>query len=102
MSDYDISHHFAHRAYARRQRLAAGKTVPTHKHNFDHLSVLAGGRVVVDVDGVKTEFVAGDIITIKADKVHTITALEDVIWFCIHGTDITDPEQIDHELIKGD
>jgi hypothetical protein len=39
---------------------------------------------------------------IKANAIHTITALTDVVWFCLHATSITDPAQIDHTLIQGD
>jgi hypothetical protein len=64
-----------------------------------HLSVLASGRVLVSVDGVETEHAAPAFLTIAAGKAHEVTALTDVVWGCLHATDCTDADKIDHELV---
>lgn len=46
-----------------------------------------------------TEYSAPTAIEIKKNEVHTIQALEDSVWFCVHATDVVDPDEIDHELI---
>lgn len=100
--DYDIEHYFAPHLYARRMRLAAGRAAETHKHRFDHLSILAAGVAVVTVDGVATTYTAPACITIRAGVAHRIAALADVVWYCIHATEETDAARIDYTLIEGD
>lgn len=93
-----IAHHFGGKAYAKETVIPAGLRLDQHRHNFDHLSILASGSVIVSVDGVETEHVAPKCITIEAGKRHSVTALTDTVWFCVHGTECTDPALIDHEL----
>jgi len=72
-----------------------------HTHAFDHLTLLATGRLKVTVDGVETEFTAPHMIYIRADKNHELVALIDnTIAYCIHAlrdketNDILDPSMI--------
>lgn len=73
-----------------------------HTHAFDHLTLLAKGKLKVTVDGVSTEFTAPNMIYIKADKVHELEALvEETVAYCIHALrtdnqtgDILDPKMI--------
>ena len=39
-------------------------------------------------------------MTIVADVAHKIYAVTDIVWFCIHATNETDADKIDHTLIK--
>ena len=100
MLDLQIQHHFAPNIYAKQMHLPASHVAQSHKHTFDHLSILALGSALLEVDGVVAPHGAGSAILIKANAVHTITALTDCIWFCIHATEITDPNLIDATLIK--
>ena len=102
MLDLQIQHHFGNRVYAKQMHLPANHFAQSHKHTFDHLSILAVGDAMVEVDGVATRYSAGSCILIKANAIHTITAITDCVWFCIHATDLTDPQQIDETLIEGD
>lgn len=77
--------------------------VESHKHNYDHLSLLCRGKVKVTVDGVETIYTAPTGIVIGAGKVHTIQALEDeTLWYCIHSIpeDLRDAEVIGAYLIQ--
>lgn len=72
-----------------------------HIHNYDHLTLLAKGKVRVHVDGVVSEFTAPHMIFIQAGKSHYIEALEDdTVAYCVHAVrdrdtqDIIDPSQI--------
>jgi hypothetical protein len=73
-----------------------------HTHAFDHLTLLAKGKLKVTVDGVSTEFTAPNMIYIKADKIHELEALvEETLAYCIHALradnetgDILDPSMI--------
>jgi quercetin dioxygenase-like cupin family protein len=80
----------------------AGDTEEGHSHQFDHLTLLASGKLKVTVDGIATEFVAPHMIYIAKNKKHELVALEDnTIAYCIHALrtgknedDILDPTMI--------
>ena len=102
MIDLNIKHHFSDGVYAKQMTLPAGHFALSHKHNYSHLSVLASGVAVVEVDGMETTYTAPACIEIKAEAEHKITALENVIWYCIHATNETDVAKIDEVVIKGE
>jgi quercetin dioxygenase-like cupin family protein len=99
--DLNISHHFSDGVYARKMLLPAGHYAVTHAHEYDHLSILAAGRVTLEVDSDSRELIAPTCVTILANKHHQIVALEDAVWFCIHATDETDVDKLDEVLIRG-
>lgn len=80
----------------------AGDIEHGHCHNFDHLTLLAAGRLKVTVEGQTSEFVAPHMIYIHKDKMHELVALEDnTVAYCIHALrsnddtgDILDPTMI--------
>lgn len=102
MINFQVEHFFSDGVYSRKMVIPKNVTVPTHKHKFNHLSILASGKVQVTVDGKTKEYVGPSQIEIERDQVHTIYAFEESVWFCIHATDVTDPDEIDHELILGE
>lgn len=72
-----------------------------HTHQFDHLTLLAKGKLKVTVEGVSTEFTAPHMIYIHKDKVHELEALTDeTVAYCIHALrdkdsgEILDPSMI--------
>lgn len=73
-----------------------------HSHAFDHLTLLASGKLEVIVDETRSTFEAPHMIFIRANKKHELKALEDnTVAFCIHALrtgdrveDILDPEGI--------
>jgi quercetin dioxygenase-like cupin family protein len=99
--DFDlcIEHNFAAGVYAKKMVVPANHFVVKHKHDYDHLSILASGRVYVDIDGQVTEQTAPACIKIEAGKSHKVVAIEDSVWFCIHATDETDSDKVDEVLI---
>ncbi len=96
----EISHHFGGGVYAKETRIPAGKVLEQHRHPHDHLSILARGTAVVRVDGVGQLYRGPACVLIKAGKVHSVEARTDVIWYCVHATECTDPAQVDHELVE--
>lgn len=82
--------------------LKAGDVEYGHTHDFDHLTLLASGKLQVTVDGKATEFTAPQMIYIAKDKRHELVALEDnTVAYCIHALrfgenveDIIDPEML--------
>lgn len=73
-----------------------------HTHAFDHLTLLAAGRLQVTVEGNVSEFQAPHMIYIKKDKMHELVALEpNTVAYCIHALrlgndvdDIVDPSMV--------
>jgi quercetin dioxygenase-like cupin family protein len=82
----------------RKMKSAAGKIIGSHKHKYEHYSILCAGRVQVDLDGEQREVIGPDVIVVPAGVQHLVTALTDIVWFCVHGT--TETENIDEALIK--
>lgn len=97
--DLGIKHHFAGGTYAKEMTLPMGYMAISHKHQYDHLSILSRGRAMVEADGIKTEYIAPACITIAAGVEHSITAMSNTTWFCIHATDETDPEKVDSVIL---
>lgn len=94
-------HHFSEGLYAKEVELKAGTFAVQHKHTYDHLSVLAKGKVKVLFEGeLSKEYVAPACINIVKDINHAVYALEDSVWYCIHATSETDVDHIDKVLIK--
>jgi quercetin dioxygenase-like cupin family protein len=97
--DPNIVHHFSSGVYAKQMMLPKGYFALSHAHNYDHLSILATGAVIVKTDNKEEYYQAPSCITIEKGVHHSITALEDAVWFCVHATEETSPDKIDEVLI---
>ena len=57
-----------------------------HTHDYDHISILAKGVVSVFVDDQEEQIItAPAIMKIEAGKEHSVYAIEDAMWYCIHN-----------------
>jgi len=79
----------------------AGDIEQGHTHQFDHLTLLATGKLQITVDDVISEFTAPHMIYIRADKNHKLVALVDgTVAYCIHAlrdketNEIIDPAMV--------
>lgn len=98
--ELETAHHFSDNLYAKEMHLPKGNVAVSHKHHYAHLSILAAGVAQVETDLNKQIYRAPACINIEANVNHAITALEDVIWYCIHSTNEKYIEHIDEVLIK--
>jgi quercetin dioxygenase-like cupin family protein len=80
---------------------SAGDMEMGHQHSFDHMTLLAKGKLKVRINDEDTEFTAPQIIFIKANLQHELTALsENTVAYCIHALrdnstgDILDPAMV--------
>lgn len=96
-----VVHHFGSKEYAKETHIPAGKKLVQHVHPHDHLSVLACGRALVTVSGVTDEYTGPVCLLIKAGVEHSVTAVDNVVWFCIHGTLEKDPAHVDTAILTG-
>jgi hypothetical protein len=73
-----------------------------HRHNFDHISLLVKGKVLVEVDGYDPkEFTAPTFIMVKRQFKHKFTALtDDVCWYCVFALRDVDGDVT--EIYSGD
>ncbi len=99
---YEVEHYFIGDMYVKKMKLSAGEVAITHSHNYDHGSVLLKGMALVTCDGVETVYESGDVIEIKKHVKHSIKALDDIVWLCIHNIpeDLQDLSNIDEVLIQ--
>ena len=98
--DLGTVHHFSDGLYAKQMMIPKGFMAGMHKHNYAHLSILAKGKVIVRSDNFEKEYSAPACINLLAEIMHSIEALEDSHWFCIHATNETDVNKIDKVLIN--
>ena len=101
-ADLGTVHHFSDGLYAKQMMIPAGFVAGTHAHNYSHLSILAKGRIILRTDESAKEYTAPACLEIKSGVHHTIEALENCEWFCIHATDETDATKVDEVLIRKD
>ena len=99
MTTPEVTHHFSDGTYIRQGDIPAGTKMVGHKHVYDHFSILAQGRALVEVDGTLTEYNAPTLVVIGKERHHEITAMTDIVWFCIHATTETDAEALKLELV---
>lgn len=93
-------HHFADGLYAKQVHIPANHVVGQHAHNYSHLSVLAQGKVLIEVDDEQYTYTAPACFEIPANKKHRVFAITDAVWFCIHATSETDVDKIDEVLVS--
>lgn len=75
--------------------LKKGDTEIGHTHQFDHLTLLASGRLKVTVEGAVSYFQAPHMIYIRKDDVHELEAMEDnTVAYCIHALRTEDQTEI--------
>lgn len=92
--------HLGGEVCAMEYRIPKGVSLLGHEHSYDHLSLVHRGLVRVTVGEESSLYAAGDMILIKAGKVHAVECLEDTVWFCIHHTTETEPEKIEKSVIS--
>lgn len=78
----------------------SGDAEQGHAHSFDHLTLLAKGKLRVRINDNVTDFTAPEMIFIKAELKHELTALTDnTVAYCIHALreesgDILSPDMV--------
>lgn len=75
--------------------LNVGDTHEGHAHTFDHITLLATGKVLMKHDNGEQEFTAPHLIVTPKGVVHQFTALEpNTVFCCIHA--IRDGDDVDN------
>ena len=90
LNEIDIVHHFGGGMYAKETKIPAGHILTQHAHDFDHLSILAKGNVMLSMDDVGISLTGPVCVNIPAGKTHSVAAAEDSVWFCIWPENASD------------
>jgi hypothetical protein len=69
MINLNIQHYFIGGTYAKEMTFPKGLVIPSHKHIFDHMSILAKGKIKLSVDGKDFIYEAPKVIEIKKNEV---------------------------------
>ena len=67
-------------------RIPPGTSLTKHAHNYDHISFLSQGSVILEIGGSVWEYHAPCVLLVKAGDTHKVTTIgdQDVVWLCIH------------------
>lgn len=94
-----IRHYFAPGVYAREMWMPAGCLITGKIHMTEHLNMLSQGKVSVSNKGDSITMTAPYTFVSPIGTKRAIYAHEDSTWTTIHATDLTDPEEIEEEII---
>lgn len=89
--------------YVLQVRMRRGWEVEQHVHEYDHLAVIPSeGRAELTVDGETRKLTGPCSVVIPAGKRHSVKALTDLIWQCVHRVDTsqTDVRKIQEGLVR--
>ena len=100
MTEPQITHYFSDNLYAKETFIPAGMVLDQHKHKFDHLSILAKGTVRVTVGDKYRDMTGPVCLNIEKNKSHSVQAVTDTVWYCVHSTNEKDVGKIDEVLIR--
>jgi hypothetical protein len=102
----NVRHHFAGQdqakgVYAKELHIPAGYELVSHSHEYDHLAVLACGSVFWRAGDMAPSLMTGPrAVAVVAGVEHSLHALTDAVWFCIHPTDEADPAKVDAAILR--
>lgn len=86
--------------YMKRVDVKAGCILTGHTHSFTHKSILASGSAIVRA-GDRTQLAKGPfVLTVLEGEPHSVEAVTDITWFCIHASTEEDSQAIDHTLVS--
>jgi quercetin dioxygenase-like cupin family protein len=91
-------HHFGGGVYAKQVSIPAGVALAQHAHFYEHLSFLVSGVAEVVAGDVVRVYTGPTALVMPANVHHAVKAVTDVVWLCIHATDVTDLDAIDSTL----
>ena len=94
-----ITHYFAPGVYAREMWMPKDCLIMGKIHLTEHLNMLSQGKVTVSNKGESITMEAPYTFVSSVGTKRAIYAHEDSTWTTIHATDLTDPEEIEEEII---
>ena len=94
-----IWHYFSKGVYAREMFAKKGTFIVGKIHKFQNLNIISKGEVsILSIEGVKHLKAPSTFVSVPGVK-RVIFVHEDCVWTTIHGTNETDLEKIEEEVI---
>lgn len=98
-TDAPIKHYHANGLYGRRMYVDAGTTIISKVHLTQHFTIaLKGTCTVLSETGKKFVVTAPDVWVSEIGTYRAIYCHDDVEWLTVHHTELTDVEQIEHQI----
>lgn len=94
-----ITHYFSPGVYAREMWMPADCLITGKIHKTEHLNILSQGKVSVSNKGESIQMTAPYTFVSPIGTKRAIYAHEDSVWTTIHATELTDPDEIEKEII---
>lgn len=95
----EVVHRFSHKAYVRQMTLPKGVCAVGKIHKFKQVNIILSGHISILTDEGVVEIVAPYVFTAQAGAKRAAYAHEDTVWLTVHGTELTDPDLIEEEII---
>lgn len=95
-----VKHYFGHKTYLRSMMLPAGTALVGKIHRFKQIHVLLQGEISLASDNGPIRIVAPAIFEAPPGSKRAAYAHTDTIWATVHGTEKTDPDELEEELIS--
>ena len=100
--DGGLEHQFINGLYVRMVRLPAGMTFTTKIHKKEHPFFLMSGKCRVMTEEGVVEMV-GPMMGITPPGTKRLMHIEEeVVWYTVHRTDKTNPQDVEEEVIAKD
>jgi len=97
-----IRHYHTPGLYGREMWMPADCLITGKIHLTEHICILSQGKVTVASGGESTTYEAPATVISKVGAKRAIYAHEDSVWTNFHATELTDPEEIEEEIIAKD
>lgn len=94
-----VQHHFSRGLYARELMIPKGYVVVGKIHRHSQINVLLRGHVTILTEDGLRDFLPGDMIISPPGVKRAAYAHEDSSWLTVHGTQETDLDRLEAELI---
>ena len=97
--DLPVKHYFSQGVYARELFIPKGTVLTGKIHKYQQLNIMSQGDLsVLTEDGVKRVKAPFTIVSPPGTK-RVAYAHEDTVWTTIHGTELTDVDEIESAFI---
>ena len=100
--DGGLEHQFINGLYVRMVRLPAGMTFTTKIHKVEHPFFLMSGKCRVMTEEGVVEMVGPMMGVTPPGTKRLMHIEEEVVWYTVHRTDKTNPQDVEEEVIAKD
>lgn len=96
---FELRHYFAHGVYAREVTLREGCVATGKIHKYAQVNIISKGAIRVSTEHGVVELRAPCTFVSPPGTKRLVTVLEETIWTTIIGTDETDIEKLEADLV---